>query len=171
MTFELYFDLTWNESRMLINESATEWEVDDSVMGSTNFIKSLWLPDIQILNLKQFQKRQIVTDVAGLIIFKDKKVLYTISTEAIISCPMKFSAYPLDHQVKNLILDMLWFHEFSDDFFWSESSNFFPLLFTLHPRSVTSVFRTLKSVFMCIKKENQIFISIFKADFFDTLWL
>ena len=85
---------------MLINESATEWEVDDSVMGSTNFIKSLWLPDIQILNLKQFQKRQIVTDVAGLIIFKDKKVLYTISTEAIISCPMKFSAYPLDHQVK-----------------------------------------------------------------------
>ena len=85
---------------MLINESATEWEVDDSVMGSTNFIKSLWLPDIQILNLKQFQKRQIVTDVAGLIIFKNKKVLYTISTEAIISCPMKFSAYPLDHQVK-----------------------------------------------------------------------
>ena len=103
---------------MLINESATEWEVDDSVMGSTNFIKSLWLPDIQILNLKQFQKRQIVTDVAGLIIFKNKKVLYTISTEAIISCPMKFSAYPLDHQVKNLILDTLWFHDFSDDFFF-----------------------------------------------------
>jgi hypothetical protein len=125
MTFELYFDLTWSESRMLINESATEWEVDDSVMGSTNFIKSLWLPDIQILNLKQFQKRQIVTDVAGLIIFKNKKVLYTISTEAIISCPMKFSAYPLDHQVKNLILDTLWFHDFSDDFFDQNPQNSF----------------------------------------------
>ena len=100
MTFELYFDLTWNESRLLINESSPEWVPSDSVMGSTNFIKSLWLPDIQILNLKQFQKRNIVTDVAGLIIFKDKSVLYTVSTEAIISCPMKFSAYPLDHQVK-----------------------------------------------------------------------
>ena len=100
MTFELYFDLTWNESRMLINETATEWDIGDSVMGSTNFIKSLWLPDIQLLNLKQFQKRQIVTDVAGLIIFKGGNVLYTVSTEAIISCPMKFSAYPLDHQVK-----------------------------------------------------------------------
>ena len=113
MTFELYFDLTWNESRMLINESATEWEFDGSVMGSTNFINSMWLPDIQILNLKQFQKRQIVTDVAGLIIFKDKNVLYTVSTEAIISCPMKFSAYPLDHQVK------------TDDFYVFTSS-FFP---------------------------------------------
>ena len=34
-------------------------------MGSTNFVKSLWLPDIQIYKCKQFKKRQIVTDVAG----------------------------------------------------------------------------------------------------------
>ena len=100
MTFELYFDLTWNESRLVMNESSDKWGPDGTVMGSTNFIKSMWLPDIQILNLKQFQKRQIVTDVAGLIIFKNKSVLYTVSTEAIISCPMKFSAYPLDHQVR-----------------------------------------------------------------------
>jgi hypothetical protein len=52
------------------------------------------------LNLKQFQKRQIVTDVAGLIIFKSRSILYTVSTEAVISCPMKFSAYPLDKQVR-----------------------------------------------------------------------
>lgn len=99
MTFELYFDLKWKESRLVMNESSLEWGPDDTVMGSTNFVDKLWLPDIQILNLKQFQKRQIVTDVAGLIIFKDKTILYTVSTEAIISCPMKFSAYPLDHQV------------------------------------------------------------------------
>ena len=30
---------------------------------------------------KQFLKRQIVTDVAGLIIFRNKQVLYTVSTE------------------------------------------------------------------------------------------
>ena len=54
--------------------------------------------DIQIYMCKQFRKRQIVTDVAGLIIFKNRKVLYTVSTEVIIACPMKFAAYPLDHQ-------------------------------------------------------------------------
>lgn len=106
MTFELYFDLTWNESRLLINESAPEWETDGSVMGSTNYVKSLWLPDIQIYNIKQFQTRAIVTDVAGLIIFKNKNILYTVSTEAVISCPMKFSAYPLDHQVSFVFTEL-----------------------------------------------------------------
>ena len=100
MTFELYFDVLWKETRMVINDSATEWEFNaESVMGSTNFLKSFWLPDIQILNMKQIQKRNIVTDVAGLVIFKDKHILYTMSSEIIISCPMKFYAYPLDHQV------------------------------------------------------------------------
>ena len=109
MTFELYFDLTWTESRLIINESSPEWDAGEgTVMGSINFIKSMWLPDIQIQNLKNFQLRSIVTDVAGLIIFKNKKVLYTVATEAIISCPMKFSAYPLDHQVtKHLVFNAL----------------------------------------------------------------
>jgi hypothetical protein len=48
MTFELYFDLTWNESRLVINETSPDWGPDGSFMGSTNFIKSLWLPDIQV---------------------------------------------------------------------------------------------------------------------------
>merc|ERR1719507_2528208 len=98
MTFELYFDLSWTESRFLINESSTKWGEDGSFMGSTNFVSSLWLPDIQIFKCKQFKKRQIVTDVAGLILFNTKQLLYTVSTEVIIDCPMKFSGYPLDHQ-------------------------------------------------------------------------
>ena len=48
MTFELYFDLTWNESRLVINETSPDWGPDGSFMGSTNFVKSLWLPDIQV---------------------------------------------------------------------------------------------------------------------------
>ena len=55
---------------------------------------------MQIMNLKQFQRRNIITDVAGLIFFQNRDILYTVSTEAIISCPMKFSAYPLDYQVR-----------------------------------------------------------------------
>jgi hypothetical protein len=87
-----------HNTRFRFRNSAPEWG-PDGVMGSTNFVPDMWLPDIQIQNLKQFQRRNIVTDVAGLIIFQDRRVLYTVSTEAIISCPMKFSAYPLDYQV------------------------------------------------------------------------
>ena len=46
------------------------------ITGSTNFVAAMWLPDIQIYMCKQFKKRQIVTDVAGLIIFKNKKVTF-----------------------------------------------------------------------------------------------
>ena len=99
MTFELYMDLIWEESRIIINESSPSWGSAGNFMGSTNFIPEMWLPDIQIYMCKQFRKRQIVTDVAGLIIFKNRNVLYTVSTEVIIACPMKFSAYPLDHQL------------------------------------------------------------------------
>ena len=102
MTFELYFDLKWRESRLVINESSPDWGPDGQYMGSTNFVADMWLPDIQIINLKQFQTRRVTTDVAGLIIFNTGQILYTVSTEAIISCPMKFSAYPLDHQVSSV---------------------------------------------------------------------
>ncbi len=51
MTFELYFDLTWQETRLVINDSSELWG-PDGVMGSTNFVKSLWLPDIQESNPK-----------------------------------------------------------------------------------------------------------------------
>ena len=99
MTFELYFDLKWTENRLVLNHSSTEWGPDGQYMGSTNYANEFWLPDIQIINLKQFQTRRVTTDVAGLIVFNTSQVLYTVSTEAVISCPMKFSAYPLDHQV------------------------------------------------------------------------
>ena len=81
MTFELYMDLMWEESRLIINKTSPYWGPDGSFMGSTNFVPKMWLPDIQIYMCKQFRKRQIVTDVAGLIIFKNRKVLYTVSTE------------------------------------------------------------------------------------------
>ena len=54
---------------------------------------------------KQFLKRQIVTEVAGLIIYRNKQVLYTVSTEVIIACPMKFAAYPLDQQLCKFLVN------------------------------------------------------------------
>ena len=54
---------------------------------------------------KQFLKRQIVTEVAGLIIYRNKQILYTVSTEVIIACPMKFAAYPLDQQLCKFLVN------------------------------------------------------------------
>ena len=48
MTFELYLDLTWRETRIIINDTHPAWGASDAVMGSTNFIPHMWLPDIQV---------------------------------------------------------------------------------------------------------------------------
>ena len=63
---------------------------------------------------KQFLKRQIVTDVAGLIIYKNKQVLYTVSTEVKIACPMKFAAYPLDQQLCKFLVENFFTSHFYD---------------------------------------------------------
>ena len=107
VTFELYMDLMWKESRLLINQTSPRWGSDGNFMGSTNFVPEMWLPDIQIYMCKQFRKRQIVTDVAGLIIFRNRNILYTVSTEVIIACPMKFSAYPLDQQLCKFLVSII----------------------------------------------------------------
>ena len=32
MTFELYFDMKWNESRFVVNETSEKWDADGSGM-------------------------------------------------------------------------------------------------------------------------------------------
>ena len=48
VTYELYMDLTWKETRIVINQTSDMWGPHDSFMGSTNFVKNMWLPDIQV---------------------------------------------------------------------------------------------------------------------------
>ena len=38
MTFELYFDLSWTESRFLINESSTKWGEVISITSSQLYV-------------------------------------------------------------------------------------------------------------------------------------
>ena len=108
---------------MRVNNQSTGWDQAGHFMASTNFLNQMWLPDIQVCEVaissdillvpskiymcKQFLKRQIVTDVAGLIIYQNKQVLYTVSTEVIIACPMKFAAYPLDQQLCKFLVKYL----------------------------------------------------------------
>ena len=161
-------------------------------MGSTNFVPQMWLPDIQVwpwpssksplsnfhlvdINIitsnnilqiykcKQFLLRSIVTDVAGLIIFKNKNVtqnmilfdmylnflsivnllqiLYTVSTEVIIACPMKFAAYPLDHQLcKFLVTSSLWIqHPYDCHFYHQQQHHYHHLNCHLLPSYISTI--------------------------------
>ena len=48
MTFELYMDFMWEETRIIINNKSSGWGHAGHFMASTNFLSEMWLPDIQV---------------------------------------------------------------------------------------------------------------------------
>ena len=67
MTFELYMDFMWKEarqelcssretqtdiSRITVNQNSSGWGSAGHFMASTNFLKEMWLPDIQVSVLR-----------------------------------------------------------------------------------------------------------------------
>jgi len=51
MTFELYMDFMWEETRILINNNSAGWGHAGHFMASTNYLAEMWLPDIQVKDL------------------------------------------------------------------------------------------------------------------------
>ena len=62
-------------------------------------IKSLWIPNIFICNLKTFQTIDVLSKLSGLWIDARKRVYYSQATSITFICPMVFDAFPLDTQI------------------------------------------------------------------------
>ena len=60
--------------------------------------KSLWLPDVEILNLKEFKAHRILTELEGIWLDKVDNLVYAIATRITFICPMKFNTFPMDIQ-------------------------------------------------------------------------
>ena len=57
MTFELYMDFMWEETRIVINNNSTGWGLNGlGFMASTNYLTEMWLPDIQVSEMGQAKK-------------------------------------------------------------------------------------------------------------------
>ena len=61
-------------------------------------MKSLWIPNIFIYNLKTFQTINVLSKLAGLWIDARKRVYYSQATHITFICPMRFDKFPLDTQ-------------------------------------------------------------------------
>jgi len=63
------------------------------------FVKSLWLPNIFIYNLKTYKVIDVLSKLAGLWIYGNHQLLYSQATHITFICPMRFDKFPLDTQV------------------------------------------------------------------------
>ncbi len=62
-------------------------------------LRSLWLPDVEILNLKEFETHSVLSKLEGIWIDEKNMLIYALATRITFICPMKFNAFPMDIQI------------------------------------------------------------------------
>ena len=101
MMVHMYFAVMWLEPRLVINESAVEWEEDrtgPSGVGSrqSNFrihqnifgfqevnespetLKYLWYPELEIYGLETFGRQRVLKEMSGVRMGKNKTINYEL---------------------------------------------------------------------------------------------
>ena len=58
----------------------------------------IWLPDVEVLNLKMFRALDVLSKLQGLWVSQYNNVLYVLATRVTFICAMSFDAFPLDVQ-------------------------------------------------------------------------
>ena len=76
--------------------------LDTMIPVNLELVNELWLPNIFIYNLKTFKVVEVLSKHAGLWITTNNDVFYSQATHITFICPMRFDAFPLDTQVRQI---------------------------------------------------------------------
>ncbi len=74
-------------------------DADNWIPVDVSFIKEFWLPDAEILNLKEFKTLDVLSKLEGLWLNRKFEIMYAVATRITYICPMTFNSFPLDVQV------------------------------------------------------------------------
>jgi len=108
ITINAYFNVKWRDPRLLVSkdyskegEPETEEEAQIPSLTAINLhiLHNLWLPDVEILNLKSFETHSVLSKLEGIWIDSNMEVMYALATRITFICPMRFNAFPMDIQV------------------------------------------------------------------------
>ncbi len=61
-------------------------------------VNKIWIPDVEILNLKEFKTLDVLSKLEGLWLNRDLELIYAVACRIIWICPMNFDNFPLDVQ-------------------------------------------------------------------------
>ncbi len=108
ITFACYFNVMWLDKRIHLEPGFGREQAgpgvnltnnpDVLVPTSLEFIKHIWLPNILVYNLKTYKVMDVLSRLAGVWVYTNKKVYYSQSTHITFICPMRFDKFPLDTQ-------------------------------------------------------------------------
>ena len=101
VTLNAFFVVRWKEERLRIDQERMEetWMENTWIPVDVSFIKEVWLPDTEILNLKEFKTLRVLSNLEGLWLNKNYEIMYAVAARITFICPMTFNSFPLDVQV------------------------------------------------------------------------
>ena len=102
MTQKSYlFSMTWEKCGCFIVIRSKELKLllrykDESI--TIDMYLQIWLPDVEVLNLKMFQALDVLSKLQGLWVSQNSDILYVLATRITFICAMSFDDFPLDTQ-------------------------------------------------------------------------
>ena len=94
--------MRWRDPRLII-ENVDFGENESLIPVDVSLVDSIWMPDIEILNLKEFATLDVLSKLEGLWLNKDLELIYAVACRITWICPMTFDSFPLDVQVINIL--------------------------------------------------------------------
>ena len=98
------FQVSWFESRLKINDDATEWKdtklgAADEVNVPPDVLSLLWKPDLEVYGMERFETKRLLKSMSSVEINKTGFVKYEALVNFVFSCQMNSDHYPLEtHQ-------------------------------------------------------------------------
>ena len=62
---------------MVVSDSSDYWGPSEKIQESISLADNLWLPDIEIWNLKNVESLEVLRSVGGVVIYKNKTIMYS----------------------------------------------------------------------------------------------
>ena len=98
----MYFRIKWMEPRLTIEKDNSDWNEtvweDGSLSYSSEILKQVWYPDLEIEGIKGFKSQSLLKDMSNVQIYQTGHIRYGVRVDTTFSCNMNFDPYPLDSQ-------------------------------------------------------------------------
>jgi len=95
LTMLMYMGVHWNEPRLI---SPKDLGKQNKVPLDLQFLEHLWLPDLDIYNVKHIKDFKVLKKLAGLWAYNGTVLFFSQSILLTIFCPMSFNWYPFEIQ-------------------------------------------------------------------------
>lgn len=104
ITLNAYFIVKWFDSGLIVNDvtrntSGLLEPVSDLTALNLAILETLWLPDVEIRNLKSFRTHLILSKLEGFWVDSEHNLMHALASRITFICLMSFNSFPMDVQV------------------------------------------------------------------------